>query len=108
MNLKKINDSLEGIELDHSNLYFLGAGFDVNGNEILKFRFPNGNAFSFQVAAFYPQCSFSHGGKRTPNGEEFLLANKNVVSKDDIEKMVVDYIVEYGTKNQKDRLHLYK
>ena len=41
--------------LPTSNLYLVASGLDVNGNKVVKLRFPNERAFSIQTNSNLPQ-----------------------------------------------------
>ena len=86
----------------NSNLYMVGAGMDTNGNLVVSIQFPNSRAFTIQTA----------GTLKTTHKE--LRGIKNYDSEIDdstkkkIEKEIVDYVENYGSKDQKSKLKKYK
>lgn len=88
------------IECENSNLYIIGSGHDTNGNHVIKVKYPNSSAFSIQTGG---------GGLSEANS----LRGKNAVKEaspekiDAIEKELVSYIEQYGSKKQKQGLHVY-
>lgn len=86
------------IGFENSNLYLNGFGKDANGNSIVKVSFPNQRAFSIQTNGV---LEFTHE-KRSSKIKDL---SESDISK--IEKEVVEYLKEYGSKEQKERLKTY-
>lgn len=88
------------IPFETSNLHLEGYGHDTNGNHVVKVSFPNQRAFSIQTVGVLPNTNR-------------ILRGKNKLSELDakeielIEKEVVDYVKNYGSKNQKEHLKIY-
>ena len=95
----------DGKELPNCNLSLIGAGLDVNGNRIVKLKFPNVNGFSIQTNDVQLQ--------KTQRIIRNLKTAKDMVKLSDadllnIEKEVTEYIKEFGSKKQKGKLKIYK
>lgn len=86
------------IPFSNSNLYLNGFGKDSNGNSIIKISFPNGKAFSIQTNG---NLEFSHE-KRAYKIKD--LSESDIYK---IEKEVIEYIKEHGSKEQKEKLKTY-
>jgi hypothetical protein len=87
------------ISFENSNLYLYGWGKDSNGNSIVKVGFPNQRAFSIQTNGV---LNFTHDKR----GYKVNELDSNEIAK--IESEVVDYVKNYGSKDQKSKLKMYK
>lgn len=87
------------IELPNSNLYLVGIGKDVNGNSVIKLKYPNSRAFSIQLVGTGLSGLFR--GKRSITGKE----RPSWVEK--VEKEVIYHIRNYGSLGQKQGLRAY-
>lgn len=96
----KLNQaSMKQIEMPNTNIIVLGFGMDVNGNKVIKLKYPNPSysAFSFQVDS-YDYLRFM---------SRFDLNDvQNDTEK--VEKALVSVIEEFGSKKQKEGLRKYK
>jgi hypothetical protein len=86
------------IAFDNSNLYLNGFGMDSNGNSVVKVSFPNQRAFSIQTNGVLKETNNLY----TKNIKELTEAQIKT-----IEKEVVDYVKQFGSKEQKQRLKTY-
>lgn len=88
------------IQFPNSNLYLVGKGYDKNGNYVVKVTFPNQTAFSIQTGGTLKQTesNLKSVGKISELTEDQIL---------EIEKEVVDYVSEHGSKLQKSKLKKY-
>jgi hypothetical protein len=86
------------ISFDNSNLYLNGFGMDSNGNSVVKVSFPNQRAFSIQTNGVLKETNNLY----TKNIKELTEAQIKT-----IEKEVVDYVKQFGSKEQKQRLKTY-
>jgi hypothetical protein len=88
------------IEFPNSNLWLKGFGLDKNGNYVVKVGFPNDNGFSIQTNGVLrkTQSIGKSVGKISDISPEELLQ---------IEKEVVGYVSEHGSKSQKKKLKKY-
>ena len=106
MNLKqlsgrKVSDATsKGIKLPNTNLWFYGTKWDINGNTVAVFSFDKngGRKWSVQVNAYDAFRGLHLPSNNTP--VDIINAN----SKESVEKAVVKYINEFGTKMQKNGL----
>lgn len=86
----------KGVDLENSDLKFLGFSNDVNGNSIAKFKASGERAFSIQTNK--PQLQKTH---------ELRSKKPDELTKDElktIEKEVTDFIENYGTQKQKKQI----
>lgn len=115
MNLKKIfntkklnkvsDDSNKGIQLPNSNLFFYGTKFDTNGNRCAVFSFnEDGRKWSVQIFSF----DINKGGLHMPSNSKPQDIIKTDADAAQLEKNVVEYINNYGSKRQQDELWLDK
>lgn len=88
------------IEFMNSNLYLVGKGHDQNGNYVVKVKFPNSTAFSIQTNGVLPK---THYNLKSVN----KISELSDEQKSQIEKEVVEYISEYGSSTQKNKLKVY-
>lgn len=82
-------------EFKSANIWYYGTSRDTNGNKTAIFSFADEKKFSIQ----------------TNSGQLDLfqrLEKKDLTVTPKMEKEVVDYISEYGSKNQKSKLIVYK
>ena len=88
------------IELPGTNLYVVGVGSDTNGNGVIRFKTPNGQAFSIQTA----------GWPDLHKVRSDLFAMAEIPSKDvkAFTQTATDYIKYYGSPAQKKSLRVYK
>ncbi len=82
----------------NSNLYMVGAGMDTNGNHVVSIKFPNSSAFTIQTAG---NLNTAHGALRGVKDYESEIDDS---IKKKIEKEIVDYVKDYGSKAQKSKL----
>ena len=87
------------IAFPNSNLYLTGAGLDTNGNWTVKVGFPNDRAFSIQTNGVLRETNRLTHNKLSEITPEQLEV---------IEKEVVGYVSEFGSKKQKSKLKNYK
>ena len=96
--VKKVG-SIKSIGFENSNLYLNSFGIDSNGNRVVKISYPNSRAFSIQTNGVL---------KETNN---LFTKNINQLSQKElnlIENEVINYINSYGSKEQKNKLRVYK
>jgi hypothetical protein len=86
------------LPFDNSNLYLNGFGIDSNGNSVVKVSFPNQRAFSIQTNGVLKETNNLY----TKNINDLKESEKKT-----IEKEVVEYVKEFGSKEQKQRLKTY-
>jgi hypothetical protein len=86
------------IAFDNSNLYLNGFGMDSNGNSVVKVSFPNQRAFSIQTNGVLKETNSLYTKKIGDLSEAQIKT---------IEKEVVDYVKQFGSKEQKQRLKTY-
>ena len=85
----------------NSNLYMNGAGMDTNGNHVVSIKFPNSSAFTIQTLG---NLTTAHNALRGVKDYESEIDDS---TKKKIEKEIVDYVKEYGSKAQKSKLKKY-
>lgn len=98
---RRVSDATsKGIKLPNTNLWFYGTKWDINGNTVAVFSFDKngGRKWSVQVNAYDAFRGLHLPSNSTP--VDIINAN----SKESIEKAVVKYINEFGTKMQKNGL----
>lgn len=86
----------------NSNLYMVGAGMDTNGNHVVSIQFPNSRAFTIQTNQ---NLKTAHKELRGVKNYETEIDDS---IKKSIEKEIVDYVENYGSKDQKSKLKKYK
>jgi hypothetical protein len=86
------------IGFNNSNLYLNGFGMDSNGNSVVKVSFPNQRAFSIQTNGVLKETNSLYTKKIGDLSEAQIKT---------IEKEVVDYVKQFGSKEQKQRLKTY-
>jgi len=84
------------INFINSNLSLTGCGRDVNGNSVIRVKFPNSRAFSIQVNAGSTKLTKSNYGD--------LKYLEDLDNRENIEKEIEDYVEKYGSKKQKAEL----
>jgi len=89
--------------LPTSNLYLVASGLDVNGNKVVKLRFPNERAFSIQTNSNLPQTHSILRGLKTP--KDMLEVSKSDLAI--IDKECVAFIKAHGSPLQKKKLKTY-
>lgn len=90
------------ISLPNSNLYLTGFGLDINGNRIVKLKFPIGKGFSIQTNGILRGTDYI--SDRLPkNGIEGLTIEQLT----NIELECVSYITYYGSKLQNKKLLIF-
>ena len=90
------------ISLPNSNLYLTGFGLDINGNRIVKLKFPIGKGFSIQTNGILRGTD--HISDRLPkNGIEGLTIEQLT----NIELECISYITYFGSKLQKSKLLIF-
>jgi hypothetical protein len=89
------------ISLPNSNLYLYGFGRDINGNSTIKISIGANRRFSIQINSpeFYKYTYDKRGYKLKE------LTNEDIIG---IEKEVTNYLKEFGSKEQKSKLKIYK
>lgn len=80
-------------EFKSANLWFYGVGRDTNGNKTAIFSFADERKFSIQTNGTLPDFQ--------------RLDKGNLSVTPAMEKDVVDYVSNYGSKLQKSKLHVY-
>ena len=85
----------------NSNLYMNGAGMDTNGNHVVSIKFPNSSAFTIQTAG---NLTTAHKELR---GVKDYENEVDASDKKKIEKEIVDYVKDYGSKAQQSKLKKY-
>lgn len=87
-------------EQPYSNLYINGWGLNTNGNWCIYVSFPNTNAFAIQTNGVLPETDSitSRLGKRGTLNDQQI---------DIIGKEITDYVKQYGSPMQKNKLRLY-
>ena len=90
---------LKEISLPNSNLYLYGFGRDINGNTTIKLSIGD-KRFSIQTnnPEFYKHTYDKRGYSLNELSENDILG---------IEKEVVNYIQNYGSKERKNMLNVY-
>tara|TARA_B100001287_G_scaffold276164_1_gene286041 strand:- start:857 stop:2392 length:1536 start_codon:yes stop_codon:yes gene_type:complete len=83
------------IDLPNSNLIVIGVGSDINGNKVIRFKYPNKRGFSIQV---YGDFLYDAWGALYSGREDAL---------EQLETDVVSYIKSYGSAVQKKGLRTY-
>lgn len=89
------------IEMENYNLYFVGRGRDVNGNKVIKISFPNQKPFSIQTLGNLPK---THRILREYDNDKDITPEEI----DTIEREVISYVEEFGSKKQKESLRKYE
>lgn len=94
-------DKVDEISFPNSNLYFYGFGRDINGNSTIKISIGANKRFSIQINSpeFYKYTYDKRGYKLKE------LTNEDIIG---IEKEVTNYLKEFGSKEQKSKLKIYK
>lgn len=93
--------SKDGRPFPTSNLRLVGFGNDINGNRVIRLKYPNSRGFSIQT-----------GGNMLPETDWFSdrywnsLQMITYVDLAKIEKEIVDYIKKYGSVTQKKKLRI--
>lgn len=93
----------KNVSLPNSNLYLTGFGRDLNGNRIVKLKFPNARGFSIQTNMGVLKKTH-YISKGLPKKGIEGLTDKQLR---EIEKECVAYIKSYGSKLQKTKLRTY-
>ena len=86
------------VAFDNSNLYLNGFGMDSNGNSVVKVSFPNQRAFSIQTNGVLNETNSLYTKK---------IGDLTDAQIKTIEKEVVEYVKQFGSKEQKQRLKTY-
>jgi len=86
------------VSFENSNLYLNGFAMDSNGNSVVKVSFPNQRAFSIQTNGVLKETNNLY----TKNINDLTQDQKKT-----IEKEVVEYVKEFGSKEQKSKLKTY-
>lgn len=89
------------IEMENSNLYFVGRGRDVNGNKVIKISFPNQKPFSIQTLGNLPK---THRILREYDNDKDITPEEIAT----MEREVISYVEEFGSKKQKESLRKYE
>ena len=90
------------ISLPNSNLYLTGFGLDINGNRIVKLKFPIGRGFSIQTNGIL-RGTQSISDRLPKNGIKGLTIGELT----NIEIECVSYITYFGSKLQKSKLLIF-
>jgi hypothetical protein len=98
----KLNETVndKSIQFPNCNLFLVGGGYDINGNSIVKIAFPNDRSFSIQTNGVLKNTN-----KLIRKDTKIEELSDNDIAK--IGKEVCEYIKEFGTKNQKEKLKIY-
>ncbi len=88
------------IELKNSNLYLTGAGYDTNGNKVVKLQIGSNRGFSIQTNGNMPKTHSLIAGKKTLTALKELSTSQLRV----IEQECISYIKKYGTPTQRQKL----
>lgn len=91
------------VALPESNLYLVASGLDVNGNKVVKLRFPNERAFSIQTNSNLPKTHEILRGLKTP--KDMLEVSESDLAI--IDKECVAFIKAHGSPLQKKKLKTY-
>jgi hypothetical protein len=86
------------LAFENSNLYLSGFGIDTNGNRVVKVSFPNSRAFSIQTNGVLKETNNLY----TKNIDGLTDSEKKT-----IEKEVIEYVKQFGSKEQKQKLKTY-
>ena len=92
------------VALPESNLYLVASGLDVNGNKVVKLRFPNERAFSIQTNSNLPQTHSILRGLKTP--KDMLEVSESDLAI--IDEECSEFIKEHGSPSQKKKLKTIK
>jgi len=89
--------------LPNCNLYLKGVGHDMNGNRIIRLMFPDEKGFSIQTGT---------GGTQKTDSilRGYKTSDLNGLSETDLKTIkteLCDYIKEFGSKAQKEKLKIY-
>lgn len=87
------------IDFENSNLQLIKFAYDVNGNRIVKLKFINKGGFSIQTNGVLQNTDYYSGRFKV-----YQLSNEQLI---EIEKEIVQYIQDFGTKTQKANLKTY-
>ena len=101
LNEGKVKKFKKVTPFSNSNLYMAGAGMDTNGNHVVSIKFPNSSAFTIQTAG---NLNTAHDALRGVKDYETEIDDSD---KKKIEKEIIDYVEEYGSKAQKSKLKKY-
>jgi len=96
---KSLNEAKKEYELKGTNITVTGEGLDANGNQVVRFKYPNSSNMSIQTNGTLPETN--------------RIIRRNFDKMDDkelalIKKEIVDYIQKYGSKNMKSGLKTYR
>lgn len=91
------------VALPESNLYLVASGLDVNGNKVVKLRFPNERAFSIQTNSNLPKTHEILRGLKTP--KDMLEVSKSDLAI--IDEECAAFVKEHGSPSQKKKLKTY-
>ena len=100
MRIHEARDIRVEVELPGTNLWIKGWGSDVNGNKVIRLSFPSGRAFSIQMNGTLPKTYSILGRKQDGGFSDDALAK--------IKAEVVDYIKNYGSGQQKQKINVYR
>ncbi len=92
--------SVKDVELPDCNLWLRGFDMDTNGNQVVKVGFPNDRAFSIQTNGVLPNTH-----RISKRGEKLKDLTEEDLSY--ISREVREYVKEFGSANQKQRLRIY-
>jgi len=91
------------VALPESNLYLVASGLDVNGNKVVKLRFPNERAFSIQTNSNLPKTHAILRGLKSP--KDMLEVSESDLAI--IDEECSEFIKEHGSPSQKKKLKTY-
>lgn len=83
-------------KLPNCNLYLTGFGTDINGNRVVKLKYPSGNGFSIQTNA-----NMKNTHKLAISLKPNQLSSSDILT---IRNECVSYIEKYGSQLQKSKL----
>lgn len=89
--------------LPKSNLYLVASGLDVNGNKVVKLRFPNERSFSIQTNSNLPKTHAILRGLKSP--KDMLQVSESDLAI--IDEECSEFIKEHGSPSQKKKLKTY-
>ena len=89
--------------LPKSNLYLVASGLDVNGNKVVKLRFPNERSFSIQTNSNLTKTHSILMGLKSP--KDMLEVSESDLAI--IDEECAAFIREHGSPSHKKKLKTY-
>ena len=90
------------IKLPNTNLLLTGVGTDTNGNRVVRVSFPNSRSFSIQLVGALPNTTSILGGLTDEDIQNISPSNLLKISRE-----IADYIVRFGSANQRKQIRIY-